>query len=176
MRQGIVQYWKLGHRSAACYMEDNMMNSPNNSTCSLCFISVLSHWGLQLWPYWSLPGWEHLWSRTVLQLSQPGRDCSREAVPTAYSHVPFLGHRPFILLIYRTATFSLPIIKFLLNNKTVKSTGSSFDWMLLRLPCHSCSAGWNKPSTISNRVFHGQNAWKEKNLYYKLARNNKSAR
>lgn len=83
MGQSTVQYWELGHRSLVCCMEDNMMNRPYNSTCSLCFNLPLCYVteASSSDPAGRSQGeteWGHLRSR-VLQLSQPGRDCSGEA-------------------------------------------------------------------------------------------------
>lgn len=170
MGQSRVQYRELGHRSVACCMEDNTMNRPCNSTCSLWFnlpLRYLTEAGnsepvgpsrgegtYRVEQFCSSPSL----AGTAAERLRPAEYTNENA-----SHVPYVGHRPLILLTDRMATFSLSINKFPLNNMIMKAAGSSFDWLLLRLPCHSSSAGRTKPSAISNGRFHEQNAWKETN-------------
>lgn len=132
--QGIVQYWDLGHRSVACCMEDNMMNRTYDSTCSLCFNLPLCYLTAASSSDPTGPfqgegtyGAEQFCSSPSLAGTAAERLRPADYTNGSASHVPFLGHRPLILLIYRMATFSLSINKFPLNNKIMKSAGSSFD-------------------------------------------------
>lgn len=126
-----------------------MVNRPYNSTWSLCFTSPLRYLSEAGSSHPASPSWgesaygaEQFCSSSSLGgTAAAERLCPAEYTNGHASDVPYVGHWPLIILTYRMATFSHSINKFPLHNKIMKAAGSSFDRLLLRLPCHSSSAG-----------------------------------
>ena len=115
----------------------HMMNRPYNGTCGLCFnvpLCYLTEAGSSdpPGPSGARRGEGAYKSEQFCSSPSLAGTAAERLRPAEYtngntSHVPYVGHRPLILLTYRMATFSLSISQFPLNNKIVKAAGSSFD-------------------------------------------------